>query len=157
MSLITIDYLKNHPEHTTICAQWSFNQWGHRTPERTLDDYVKSREEYLNDTTLPLTLLAFDGKKPVGMCSLAANNDIDRALHPWLPTIYVIPEYRNQGIGSLLEEKICEKAKELGYKKIYCYTSDKYNIAWYEKYGWKVRSVEWFRDHEVTVMEKQLL
>jgi len=122
---ITIDYLKNHSEHVTTCAQWSFNQWGHYTPQRSLQDFIDSRKQYLNDDILPLTLLAFDDQTPIGMVSLAKGKDICLSLFPWLSTIYVIPQYRNKGIGSLLEGKICEKARQMGYKKIYCYTSDK--------------------------------
>ena len=154
---ITVDYLKNHPEHVITCAQWSFNQWGRYRPDKTLHDFIESRKEYLNDTSLPLTLLAFDGTKPVGMVSLATSKEICSELQPWLSTIYVIPEYRNQGIGTLLEEKICQKAKEMSYTKMYCYTSDKTVIPWYEKHNWHVRSTEWLKNHYVTVLEKDLL
>ncbi len=153
---ITIDYLKNHPVHVNTCAQWSFEQWGHYTPQRTLQSFVESRKEYLNDNILPLTLLAFDGKTPVGMCSLAASRDICLHLLPWLATLYVIPKYRGQGIGSLLKEKICAKAGEMGYKKIYCFTSDKAVISWYEKHNWHMKSTERLHNHNVTVMEKDL-
>ncbi len=153
---ISIDYLKNHPEHVITCAQWSFNQWGHHTPQRTLQDFIESRKEYLNDDSLPLTLLAFDGKIPVGMCSLGKSKNLYPDLEPWLPTLYVIPEYRGKGIGSLLEAKICSKAREMGFKKIYLYTSDTAVIPWYEKRSWRKKSTEWVHNHEVTVMEKEL-
>lgn len=153
---IIIDYLKNHPEHVITCAQWSFSEWGHYTPQRTLENFIESRKEYLNDDTLPLTLLAFDGKVPVGMCSLGKSKDILPQLLPWIPTLYVVPEYRGQGVGSLLEAKICEKARDMGYNKIYCYTSDTTVIPWYEKLSWRKKSTEWLRNHYVTVMEKDL-
>lgn len=154
---ITIDYLKNHPEHVITCAQWSFGQWGHHTPERTLQSFIESRKAYLNDTTIPFTLLACIDKTPIGMVSLAASKDICQDLMPWLSTIYVTPEQRGKGIGTLLEETICTKAKGMGYEKIYCYTSDKTVIPWYEKLHWKKKSTQWLHNHEVTVMEKDLI
>lgn len=153
---LTIDYLKNHPEHVVTCAQWSFDQWGHYTPHKTLQDFIASRKEYLNDDCLPLTLLAFDRQTPVGMVSLAKSKDICRDLCPWLSTIYVIPEYRGKGVGSLLEAKICEKARTMGYKKIYCFTSDVTVIPWYERLNWHKKSTEWLHNHYVTVMEKDV-
>lgn len=153
---LTFDYLKNHPELVHTCAQWSFNQWGKYTPQRTLQDFIESRKAYLNDDILPLTILAFDGQKPIGMVSLAKSKDICPDLLPWLSTIYVTPEYRGRGIGSLLQKKICDKAREMGYKKIYCYTSDSTVIPWYEKLNWHKKSIEWLHNHYVTVMEKDL-
>jgi GNAT superfamily N-acetyltransferase len=153
---ITVDYLKNYPEHVTTCAQWSFTEWGHHTPERTLHSFIESRKEYLNDNKTPLTLLAFLDNTPVGMVSLAASKDICKHLTPWLSTIYVIPEQRGEGIGSLLEEKICAKAREMGFKKIYCFTSDETVIPFYEKHHWHKKSIEWLHNHNVTVMEKGL-
>lgn len=154
---ITIDYLKNHPEHVITCAQWSFGQWGHHTPERTLQSFIQSRKAYLNDTSIPFTLLAFIDQAPIGMVSLAPSKDICHDLMPWLSTIYVTPEQRSKGIGTLLEETICTKALDMGYKKIYCYTSDKTVIPWYEKLNWKKNSTQWLHNHEVTVMEKNLI
>ena len=153
---ITTDYLKNYPEHITTCAQWSFSQWGHYTPQKTLKNFIESRMEYLNDDILPLTFLAFDGLIPVGMCSLVKSKDICHQLLPWLTTLYVIPKYRKRGIGRLLEEKICVKAREMGYKKIYCFTSDKSVVLWYKKHNWRKKSTEQLHNHNVTMMEKDL-
>ncbi len=154
-AVIKIDYLKNHPKYVTLCAQWAFNEWGHYKPTDTLETFIASREKYLNEH-IPFTLLAFDGEIPVGMCSLAETRGLLPGLTPWLAALYVTPDYRNQKIGTLLEETICEKARSMGFKKIYLFTSDVNVIPWYEKHNWEVLSKEWLINHEVTTMEKDL-
>jgi GNAT superfamily N-acetyltransferase len=155
-ALIKVDYLKNHPEQVKTCAQWSFEMWGHHKPDQTLETFIESRKRYLNDDKLPLTLLAFDGAIPIGMCSLAENRGLQPGLCPWLAALYVHPKYRNQGIGKLLEESICKKARKMGYPKIYLFTSDQTVIPWYEKLKWRKKETAWLHNHEVTIMEKDL-
>ncbi len=50
MSTITFDYLKNQLNLVTTCAQWSYNEWGHYTPDRSLDDFISSRKAYTQYT-----------------------------------------------------------------------------------------------------------
>lgn len=151
---LEIKYLKDCPEYIKTCAEWSFSSWGHYTPERTFADFIKSRQEYLNDYKLPLTMIALYNNIPVGMCSLAANRGILPELTPWLATLYVTPEYRSQGIGKALEQAICNKAKSLGFDKIYCFTSDLSIISWYQENGWSIRCNSEIHDHTVIVLEK---
>jgi GNAT superfamily N-acetyltransferase len=154
---IRLDYLKNNPEYIATCAQWSFREWGRYTPKKTLQNFIESRFAYLNDDILPLTLIACDGNTPIGMCSLAKNRGICYGLEPWLSALYVIPGYRGRGIGGLLEKEICKKAREMGYHKIYCFTSNTDTVSWYEKHNWCKKSTERQHDHEVIVMEKDLM
>jgi GNAT superfamily N-acetyltransferase len=46
------------------------------------------------------------------------------ALHPWLISVYTVPQYRNRGIASRLVQMICDDAKGLGYSQIYCKPCD---------------------------------
>lgn len=154
---VTIDFLKNHPNLVETCARWSFEEWGRYTPEKTLADFIASRKKYAqHDSKLPLTIIALIDDKPVGMCSLVETRGILPDLCPWLAALYVEPEYRNRGIGALLEEKIGDVAREFGYQKIYCFTSDKTVVPWYEKHGWLIREGGIMRDHEVVITEKIL-
>lgn len=154
--MITFDYLKHHQSHITTCAQWSCNEWGHHTPERPLQDFIESRKKYLNVDSLPLTILAFDGNTPIGMCSLTESRGIYPELCPWLAALYVVPEYRNRGIGRQLEERICTIARTMEYANIYCFTSDKNIMPWYKKHGWRVKGTDQLHNHEVIVMQKSL-
>jgi RimJ/RimL family protein N-acetyltransferase len=154
---IKIDYLRNYPDYVQTCALWSFNTWGHRTPDRSLDDFIASRQEYLNNTQLPLTLIALVDNKPVGMCSLSKIQKIRSDLKPWLGTLFVQENYRNRGIGGLLESSICQLAINMKYTDIYCYTSDKSVISWYENHNWKQFATDYVHDNvEVTILKKKL-
>lgn len=154
--VITIEYLKDHPEYITTCATWSHEEWGHHRPGDTVEAFIASRKEYLNDEKLPLTLIALENCTPVGMCSLAITRGVLPELTPWLAALYVKKDHRNKNIGRKLEKAICDKALELGFKKIYLFTSDATIIPWYENLDWRIRGDEWLRDHTVTVMEKDL-
>ena len=153
---LEIKYLKDCPAQVQTCAQWSFETWGHHTPSRTLADFVASRQGYLNTDCLPFTLVAFKNQIPVGMCSLAANRGVLPKLTPWLAALYVEPQFRNQGIGQVLEQAICDHAKQMGFTKIYCFTSDLVVINWYQKRSWQMLSKEWLHGHEVAVLVKEL-
>ncbi len=154
---LTFAYLKDRKDLIETCARWSFNEWGHYIPHRTLEDFIRWRKHYaIYDSELPLTLVAFLDDMPVGMCSLAKTRGILPELSPWLASLYVEPAYRKRGIGALLEQKICAIAQGLGYTHIYCFTSDKAVIPWYEKQGWQIREKSQVHNHEVTVLEKKL-
>ena len=55
-------------------------------------------------------------------------------LFPWLSGLYVVPEYRGQGIGAQLQNHLADYAKSLGYKELYLYTDIE---NYYEKNGWE--------------------
>ncbi len=155
---LRFDFLKNHPEYIQTCAQWSFEEWGRYTPERTFDDFLEARRKYARyDNRVPFTLLVFSDDRLVGICSLAETRGILPELSPWLAALYVDPAYRKQGIGKLLERKISEIADSMGYENLYCFTSDEQVISWYLSQGWQVRQKSWIHDHEVTVLEKLLI
>ncbi len=93
-------------------------EWGHYTPDRSLDDFISSRKAYTQYTNqLPLTIVAFQADVPVGMCSLTKTRGILPELTLWLSALYVVPKYRNQGIGALLEKEIVTIALRVGYTK----------------------------------------
>ena len=85
--MITIDFLKNHPR----CIQQLAKIW-HEVlgkiwaPETTIELVIKRFSDHLNEHDLPITFVALDGAKPVGMCSLRQNDGIRSDLFPvaWL-------------------------------------------------------------------------
>ena len=155
---VEIKYLKDYPQYLSNCAQWSFETWVHYTPSRPLEDFILARQAYLNYNILPLTLIALDPQqKPVGMCSLTSTRGLLPQLTPWLAALYVVPAARNKGVGQLLEEATCQKASNLGFSQIYCFTSDSLIIPWYQKRNWQIMCTEQIHKHSATILVKKLV
>ena len=75
-------------------------------------------------------------------------------LSPWLADVYVAIEYRRQGIGSALVQRIIAEALALGVETLYLYTADQQRF--YERLGWSLREHLYHVDSEVDVMALSL-
>jgi N-acetylglutamate synthase-like GNAT family acetyltransferase len=71
--------------------------------------------------------------------------------------LQVISERKNQGLGQELVQCVVKTAKLLGYEKMYFFTSNFENIAWYLKRGAKVIDKRIFHNHPIAIMEMQLI
>jgi len=75
-------------------------------------------------------------------------------LEHWLGNVYVLPEYRNQGVGSQITETAVETAKLLGVKNLYLYTRDREHF--YRRLGWKLLEQAEYRGREAIVMSRTI-
>ena len=95
--------------------------------------------EYLKKTNhnqVPITYVAIEDNKCIGTVSIFLNDLNTRMdLSPWLASLVVKNEFRNKGFGEKLVNHALNKAKLLGYTKIYLKTENKGN--YYSKRGWK--------------------
>lgn len=64
--------------------------------------------------------LSFVGEKLVGCVALRPINDTECEMK----RLYIKPEFRGQGMGRILAEKIISDAKEIGYKQMFLDTLD---------------------------------
>ncbi|KTD04422.1 GNAT family acetyltransferase [Legionella geestiana] len=83
MTTMSIELLKSRPDtiprlvqiwHQTLGSIWS--------PDVPLARVEKNFQNYLYESELPLTFVAFQDNKPVGMCSLRENDGIRPDLKP---------------------------------------------------------------------------
>lgn len=71
----------------------------------------------------------------ISFCTLSQKDCIkDDTLFPWIGFVYTMPEYRNKGYVKKLILFCLDKAKVLGYKRVYLATE---HIGFYEKIGFK--------------------
>ena len=92
--------------------------------------------EYTNNPACVWRWVAYDKSKPVGFIDLNKYNGSDDA-----KTVFVVcavsPEYRRDGLATIMLKKAVKAATELGYKKL-MYSTDEHNkpsIAVAEKFG----------------------
>lgn len=155
---MTIQFLADNSELVPTLAQWTYDAWSQYDPELTVDRATQSLGISQNREKIPLTFVALDGEIPIGMATLKESIRVPgyQMKTPWLGSFYVLPEYKNQGVGSALLDAIYAKAKKLGYKTVYLFASDSLIVPWYEKQGWEQFATDTFYGREVTLMRHQL-
>jgi predicted N-acetyltransferase YhbS len=96
---------------------------------------AKFESRSVHRNKLPITFVAFEDTLPVGSVSLIEHElDSHNHLFPWVATLFVSSQYRNQGIGKRLMEEIESRALEMGYGTLYLFT-DKAS-EYYLKMNW---------------------
>ena len=155
--MITIDLLKNHPNTITRCAEiWHEVLGKIWVPEIPVERVIQRFGEHLNESALPITFVALDAGKPVGMCSLRENDGIRPDIAPWLGSLVVDQAYQKQGIGNMLIDAVKNKARDLGFNKLYLFAFDPTIPNYYTRLGWSIIDMDEFKGHPVTLMETEL-
>lgn len=150
---LLMDYPEAIPDLTNIWYEVLGKIWLPDVSKRAVSARLN---EHLNESILPIGLVALENGKAVGMCCLRKNDGIRDDLTPWLGSLVVHPDYQNQGIGKMLINAIKEKAKSMGFKELYLFAFDKTVPDYYERLGWKRLGEDKFRRHPVTVMSIKL-
>mgnify|MGYP002378924524 CR=1 FL=1 len=154
--MITIAYLKQYsdciPKLAKIWHEVLGKIW---MPEIGIEEIESLYYEELNQE-MPFTYIALYDEIPVGSCTLQLNEDIRPDLGPWIGDLVVDPKYQKQGIGKILVDAAVEKAKELGFEKLYLFALDPTIPEYYRRLGWKKIGMDEFKSHPVTVMEISL-
>ncbi len=84
--------------------------------------------------------LLVDGDTIVSFITLSAQDCIsDINLTPWLGFFHTAPTYRGNRYGKILIDRVCQIARDDGYRAVYLATE---HIGLYEKYGF-----EYFENH----------
>lgn len=130
--MIKIEHLSKYKEHIDTLSKWLWKEWG---TDDNFEFFKSILTHSLDKTNLPQTFIALDDEEPIGTIGLWRCDMVSRQdLFPWLSALYVIPTYRNKGIGKQLQSYLLSYTKSLGYEEIYLYT-DLEN--YYEKFGWE--------------------
>lgn len=156
MQIVFYD-LFDRPDMLPLVAQWTYEEWWSNKPHKTVEMVVNAWKKRIVDSGIPLTLVGELDHKLVGMVSLV---DIDVGMEhrtdlwPWVSAVYVLPEYRRQGVGGALLEAITSKVVTLGIRSVYLYTYDQ--TEFYKSYGWSILEKEQSGNQSVDILHKNL-
>lgn len=153
---LTFKYLADCQHLINQLANWFYHEWGLRNPDLSVDVIQKNLKQRLNRDRLPLTFVAFRDGDPVGSASLKIR---EMEIYPqylhWLGTVYVLPEFRDQGIGSQIVSHALSEAERLGnINDLYLYTPDRERF--YTKFGWQTLEKPFYHGQEVVVMKRMI-
>lgn len=146
--------LRDKPELLETLARWHQAEWSQLNPGESLEQRIIRMQPFLNDKLIPSTYIAFDDVL-YGSAAIVANDMDNRPeLSPWLASVFVKPEYRNQGIGSTLVHHVMLQAQQNDIEKLYLYTPDR--EAFYHKLGWRRIETAHYHGYQVSIMEADL-
>lgn len=145
--------IHTQPECIPEIAAWLQQEWGHLSPEKTLDDRIRHLSERCRNDDLPVTFIAIADDENVGTVSLVPHDLKSRMdLTPWVAAVFVKPEARGRGIGSRLVGFAEAEAQRRGIPTLYLFTPDKQRM--YARLGWTTIEEVEYRGEHVTVMTK---
>lgn len=132
---INVEYLSKHPQYIETVSNWIYNEFVIKSKSKFQLEQVF---EFFNNTDtdyFPITLIAIKDGECIGTISVFENDlKTQNDFKPWLASLVVNPNYRNQGIGRILIDKALERVKELGFSRVYLRTE--HASGYYIKRGW---------------------
>jgi GNAT superfamily N-acetyltransferase len=154
-----VEAAAQHPELVSTVGRWHWAEWGHADPSGSVESWTQRLQRSASTRTIPMLLLALAGTVPVGSVVLVEhdmNPDHERwgALTPWLAGLFVVPEYRRRGIGSMLIRACEREARTLGVGRLHLYTGASEGL--YRKHGYRVLGHDSYEGEAVVVMAKDL-
>ncbi len=122
---LTVEPLAHRRECIDLVKSWFVSEWpswygpgGPGNVEQDVNAFAASED------ALPVGMLVFEGNQPIGAGALKAESIPTHAhLSPWAAAGYVLPTHRGRGVGAVLLHGIVDKAKQLGFARVYCGTS----------------------------------
>jgi len=151
---VEIANLCNYPQHLTTLAQWHFDQWSAYYPDQTLQDFIDDLQASLCGNLIPQTFIALQNGQLAGSASLLADDlDCRPMLGPWLASVFVHPDFRQQGLATRLIKAVEDHAEQSKINTLYLFTPDQQ--AWYQRLGWAPHEDITLNERMITVMAKQ--
>jgi len=137
-----ISPLKEFPQLAEPLGKAIYFQWiemyeFQRKTEREVIDTVISRAV---DDRIPCTIIANNFGELLGSVTLKLTEGTEfPSLSPWLAGVFVLPQFRGLGVGTVLVQSVEKLAKDkFGVIELFLYTSTAKGL--YEKLGYTVFS-----------------
>lgn len=120
-------------KHLEEVSEWIWKQW-EKEHNSKLEDTIYRSKHSLNDKDIPQMYIAKYKEEVIGVVSIWRNDLKARQdLYPWMAALFVKEEYRNKGVGTLLQKRVIEETKKMNYQYLYLITEHE---NYYEKMGW---------------------
>ena len=149
-----IDFLGNHPNLLSELAKLQFDEWRHFSPGTTLEDRVLKLQNMTQTNEVPFMVVAVDDDQLIGSAALVLEDMRTRKdLSPWLASVFVKPEFRRNGIATVLVSHIEDEATRRGIEKLFLYTERARGL--YLKLGWNDIEQCEYQGVNVAIMFKQ--
>jgi len=132
--MLSVDWLRHHPQHCALVAEWLYHQFPYEFSEQPLADWQAefAAGQHNGDW---LMRIALQNGQPIGCAGLARDDLPQRPeLGPWLACVFVLPQARGQGLAERLIDDICQTAREQGHTRLYLHTHDR--AEYYARRGW---------------------
>jgi GNAT superfamily N-acetyltransferase len=136
MSIVfTISDLRQRPEFFDPVADRIWRAWWEPNGHPLV--YIRGRlEENMQDTPIPLALVAHHSGTFLGTASLIASDLDERPeLTPWVAAVWVEERARGQGIGAALVDAAAHASFTLGFSRTYLCARARMT-HFYERLGW---------------------
>src|SRR5882757_2853224 len=136
MSLpFVISDLRHRPEFFDTVADRIWRAWW-KADGHPLDHITGRLHENMNDTPIPLALVAHDGKTFLGTVSVIASDLEERPhLTPWVAAVWVELKARQRGVGAALVNRATQDCFALGIDRVYLCARPQ-RSGFYEGLGW---------------------
>lgn len=138
---LAVEPLARHRALTPLLAAWFVSEWpGWYGPGGAGDVHQDVAAFAASETALPLGMVIFEDRQPVGAGALKAQSITSHPhLGPWAAAGYVLPACRGRGLGAVLLQALVQQAGALGFKQLYCGTSTAERLL--TRAGWQALEV----------------
>jgi N-acetylglutamate synthase-like GNAT family acetyltransferase len=140
---INIKLLQESPEHFAQVAAWHHQECERQGLQSTIATRQQRLLTHVQRNSIPKTLIALQGKKILGCVSLVTynyrTNNMVSTTNPsplWLSNLFVVQEWRQQGLGNLLIEAAKKYAVDFGVTELWLSAAE--FTDYYQKRGWAI-------------------
>ena len=147
-----IENLAQHPHLIKSIVSILHASWGELPPWSEKSAIRARLEAGASEALFPHTVVAVTDNADlaatgsVKLCELPNHPDKTH----WVGEIFVLPQYRNQGLGSRLTTTLTAYAFAHGVSRIYLYTPDQQ--ALYKRLGWQNVCIDTANNEVVSIM-----
>ncbi len=150
---LAIRSLEERTDAAAVLAEWFIAEWPQYHRRRSLPD-VASQFRLVSD--VQQTLIAEIGDEVVGTVAVRGRWEAAPEFpSPWIGGLFVVPQHRNQGIGSALVEAAIAEATVAGHSVVHM--AVRVDPASYISRGWQVVGTVFAGEESVTVLRFETL